>query len=132
MLKIVIDTNVFVSAGLGGFVSSKIIEAFVERRFSLLISPPLFNEPKEVLARKEFDLNELIQEKILTFIETRAEFVTPEVKVDICRDPKDNVVLECALSGKADVVVTGDRDLLVLSSFEKVSIITPRQFIKIL
>lgn len=54
--------------------------------------------------------------------------VTPDRKVKVCRDPKDDMFIEAALAGSAECVVTGDDDLLTLNKFETVRFITPRQF----
>jgi len=50
-------------------------------------------------------------------------------RVKLCRDPKDDIYLELALSGKADCIITGDKDLLVLNPFENIPIITPLEFL---
>jgi len=63
-------------------------------------------------------------------IRKKAQVVNPAHKITLCRDPRDNLVLECALAGKADFIVTGDEDLLVLKKFKSISIITPKNFIK--
>lgn len=58
-----------------------------------------------------------------------ADLVTPTLSISACRDPDDNRVLECALSGGASCIVTGDADLLTLHPFQGIRIITPRQFL---
>jgi putative PIN family toxin of toxin-antitoxin system len=50
--------------------------------------------------------------------------------IAVCRDPKDNMILELAVSGKADVIVTGDDDLLVLNPFREIAILNPQEFLK--
>ncbi|HEX3127616.1 MAG TPA: putative toxin-antitoxin system toxin component, PIN family [Thermoanaerobaculia bacterium] len=59
----------------------------------------------------------------------RREEVFPTVSVEACRDPKDNKVLEAALAGKADVIVTGDDDLFMLNPFEGIQILGPAAFL---
>jgi len=132
MLRVVIDANVFVSIVLGGKVTNKICELLIANEFKLVYSTELFNELKYVLSRKDFEFNQPQIDRILTFIETKGELVFSNETIDICRDPKDNPVLECAVAGKADFIVTGDKDLLVLKSFRKIPIITPRKFLKLI
>ena len=59
-----------------------------------------------------------------------AEIVQPTQKVEDCRDPKDNFILECALEAQPDYIVTGDSDLLVLHPYKGIKIITPTKFLK--
>ena len=60
-----------------------------------------------------------------------AEYVSPDVVVETCRDPDDNHVLECALAGAANVVVTGDDDLLTLHPWRGIQIVTVRRFLEL-
>ena len=59
-----------------------------------------------------------------------AEWITTNVVINVCRDPKDNMILELAVSGRADVIVTGDQDLLVLDPFQGIRIVTPEAFLE--
>jgi putative PIN family toxin of toxin-antitoxin system len=58
-----------------------------------------------------------------------SELVFPNVVIEACRDPDDNRVLECAVAGGADLILTGDKDLLVMNPFRNISILTVRQFL---
>ena len=66
---------------------------------------------------------------MLNDIEKEALFIEPVVKISECRDPKDNKFLELAVAGKADCIVTGDKDLLVLNPFRGTKIISPIDFL---
>ena len=132
MPRIVIDANVFVSVVLGGQITGKICELLISGDLKLVYSRSLFDELKFVLSRKEFEFNQPQIDRILTFIETNGELVFPAEKVSVCRDPKDNPILECAVSGRVDFIVTGDKDLLTLKSFRKIPIVTPRKFLEII
>ena len=59
----------------------------------------------------------------------QSEIVSPVLNITVCRDPDDNRVLECAVTGRADVVITGDKDLLTLGSHQSIPILTIRQFL---
>jgi len=130
MKNVVIDTNVFVSALTGGTASRKILMFLKIGRFKLIISEELLTEITGVLSRPKFKFDKNNLDRILRYITRRSHIVFPKEKVSVCRDPKDNIVLECAVAGKADFIVTGDKDLLSLKKFRKTSIISPHQFLK--
>lgn len=132
MKSAVVDTNVFISALSGSKTCKQIIDLFRADAFELVISTDLILEISNVLARPKFDFDQSNVEKILRFVKHRAIKVFPAEKVSVCCDPKDNPVLECALAGSVDFIVTGDKDLLTLNSFRKIPIITPRKFLEIL
>lgn len=104
--------------------------------YTLVYSTPLIDELLEKLAlpriREKYHLNDADINDLLGLIALRGELVVPTRKVKICRDPKDNMFIEAALAGQAEVVVTGDEDLLTLKDFETVRFITPRAFLTLL
>jgi len=131
-VRVVFDTNVLVSALL--FETSTPAQAFFAalKHGEILLSAPLAEEINRIIYRPKFD-------RYLTD-EQRADFITAlvessvliEIKETItaCRDPKDNMILELAVSGEADVIVTGDSDLLVLNPFEEIAILNPTDFLE--
>lgn len=113
MLRIVVDTNIWVRALLGGLVSLPVLEAMRDRQFTLIVSEELLAELREVARRPrlkkaidDFDLQELLE-----LLELRGELVNLETVPPHCRDPKDEPVLATAIDGHADAIVTGDDDL---------------------
>lgn len=66
---------------------------------------------------------------MLNDIEMEALFIEPELRISVCRDPKDNKFLELAVAANADCIVTGDKDLLVLNPFRGIKIISPADFL---
>ena len=132
MKSAVVDTNVFVSALAGSRTCKRIIDLFRADTFELVISIDLISEIAAVLARPKFDFDQSNIEKILRFLKYKATKVSVTEKISVCRDPADNIILECAVSGKADFIVTGDKDLLTLKSFRKIPIVTPRKFLEII
>ncbi len=128
MLKAVVDTNVFVSALLGSRTNISLYEAFRRRRFTLILSPELLAEMIEVLNRPEFRIPSYRIVQLVELIGHQAEIVTPTVRISDCRDPKDNMVLECASAGGADYIVTGDKDLLSMNPYRGISIVTVSEF----
>jgi len=79
--------------------------------------------------RDKYHLSDEDVETVVTLILLRGEPVTPQYRVTICRDPKDDIVLEVAMAGHADFIVTGDNDLLMLHPFEGIPIVGPAEFL---
>jgi putative PIN family toxin of toxin-antitoxin system len=134
MLRAVVDTNVLVSAVI--LPVSRIGAIFLRLRqgaFTPLYSTEMLEELANVLARPrirdKYHITDADIRTILDLILLRGEVVEPIERVTVCRDPKDNVFLEVALAGRADVIVTGDDDLLTLHPFRGISIITPAAFL---
>jgi putative PIN family toxin of toxin-antitoxin system len=113
-----------------------VITRLRERDYTLVYSQPLMDELLEKLAlpriRKKYHLNDQDIDALLALIALRGELVTPTRKVKICRDPKDDMFIEAALASNAEVIVTGDEDLLTLKKFETVRFFTPRVFLALL
>ncbi|MGK7885876.1 MAG: putative toxin-antitoxin system toxin component, PIN family [Crocosphaera sp.] len=131
--RFVIDTNVLVSALLIKKSSAFKVIKIVEKIGITLYSEQTLDEITQVLQRKKFDKYLTIEERqefILKFIE-KSELVTVTDSINICRDSKDNQFLELAVSGKANCIITGDEDLLILNPFRNIPIITVNHFLKL-
>ncbi len=131
--RFVIDTNVLVSALLIKKSSAFKVIKIVENIGITLYSEQTLDEITQVLQRKKFDKYLTIEERqefILKFIE-KSELVTVTDSINICRDSKDNQFLELAVSGKANCIITGDEDLLILNPFRSIPIITVNHFLKL-
>jgi putative PIN family toxin of toxin-antitoxin system len=135
MIRAVLDTNVWVSYALAeGDTLFKLISHWEEENFISLISPQIVEELKEVLERPH------IREKMLTSphrliesIERNTEQTSGKLQLTgICRDPKDDMFIACAVEGGADYIVSGDRDLLDLGKFQGIRIVEPGEFIALL
>jgi uncharacterized protein len=129
-VRYVFDTNVIVSALL--FENSKPAQAlrYALLNGELLLSLDLLEELNEVLGRERFN-RYVVSEKREEFLEAlieRAVLIDITESVQACRDPKDDKVLELALNGKAQYIITGDKDLLVLNPFRNVMVITVDEF----
>jgi len=135
-LKLVLDTNVFVSALLKrSSVPGQILQAWRDGRFDLLVSDPLYEELSDVLRRRKLKayLKPELAWKLLELIKDYATWVeVAHVPSRAVRDPKDRMVLGTALGGKARCIVTGDEDLLVLRSFRGVRILTPKEALEVI
>jgi len=102
-------------------------------RFNYITSKHLLDELQGVLSdpTKPFGLNDHEIDKIINEIRTFAEIIVPTSHIEVCRDPDDNRVLECAIDGEVDYIITGDKDILVLDSFEGIKIITVDNFLRL-
>ena len=130
-MRFVFDTNVIVSAVLlAGSVPRQAFDKAIDEG-TVLISVPVLLEMAEVLSRKKLNKYLLEEERMhfLVALLKEAELVEITEAVTDCRDGRDNKFLELAVSGKADYIITGDEDLLVLNPFRRIPILTPRQFL---
>lgn len=113
MLRIVVDTNLWIRALLGGPVTLPILEAWQAHKFMVVISQPLLDELNDVWQRprlrKRIDAEDA--ERLLEQLHLRGEMVEPTTVPPRCRDPKDHPVLATAIDGHVDAIVTGDDDL---------------------
>ena len=130
-MRVVLDTNAVISALLFSGVSSKLVSLWQNGLITPLLSREILDEYLRVLSYPKFQLSdeeikELIQEEILPF----AEVVKPKRRWRVVRrDPSDNKFLECAVAGRASVIISGDKDLLSLGSFRRIRIQSPAQFL---
>ncbi len=98
----------------------------------LLVSEATMNELADVLSRSKFDRYISLEDRqqFLRLLGRVAEFVASVYTVRECRDPKDDKFLEVGLSGKADLILTGDADLLTLNPWHGVAILSPASYLK--
>ncbi len=131
-MRAVIDTNVFVTALLRGTVPRRIYDAFLDGEFTPVFSPETLAELLEVLTRPALQAL-MSQTEVQTFLDTIQHdtlLVRPRRHVRACRDPKDDIFLDSAIAGRADCIVTGDRDLLALDPFRDIRILRPAEFLR--
>lgn len=136
MIFAVLDTNTVISALFWGGIPRKAYRA-AQTHYSLLTTEDLIAELDAVLHRPKFVdfLTQIGQtpEDILSVYRGLSHIVAPvEIPEDVVRDPKDRIVLECAVGGHADYVISGDKDLLVLERYANIPIISAVRFIEIL
>lgn len=132
-MRAVLDTNVLVSAFARprGRVAP-LWRAAQARRYRLLLSPAIVREVARVL-REDFLWEESRIIRRLKQLSKKGEIVVPRMTVDILHDdPDDNRILECAVAGHADVIVSGDRHLVKLKSYQGIPIVRPVDFLRTL
>jgi len=128
--RIVLDTNVLISSLWGGY-PRKVVRRWHKGNVCVLMSQPVLEEYLAVLERfkpMEEDLDTLVA---LLGDARITEWVSPTEHLNvIAQDPPDNRFLECALSGRADAIVSGDRHLLRLAHFQEIPIMPPQVFLR--
>ena len=132
--RVVLDTNVYYSAlHTPGSRLEALIEAGVQaRKYRLIASPFIAHELYEKL-QEEFLWEEARALVVIKKIVRAADFVNPKtVPAVIADDPDDNHVLACAVEGNADLIVSGDRHLLMLKEYEGIPIVRPVDFLRTL
>ena len=130
--RIVADTNALVSrlllpSSVPGQAVRKAVDSSI-----LLVSEATMNELADVLARQKFDRYISLEDRqqFLRMLGRQAEFVPIVYPVRACRDPKDDKFLEVALNGKADLILTGDEDLLALNPWRDIAVVSPAEYLK--
>ncbi len=137
MIRAVIDTNILVSALIKpeGTVGP-VLHRLRDGDYEIVLSEQLLTELVDVLNRprikEKYGLDTEDIETVLALLLLRGRIVSPVERVDVCRDPKDNMFLEAALTAEADVIVSGDEDLLVLDSFRSIPVIGPAAFLQMI
>jgi uncharacterized protein len=128
-LRLVIDTNVVISAALKpeGLQRTTFLLA-ITKPARLYVSAPILEEYAEVLSRPELKIRKGLRQQLLQLIRNRGNLVVPSRRLEVSGDPDDNRFLECADAARADYLVTGN--LRHFPRFwKKTKIITPREFI---
>lgn len=134
-MRVVLDTNIVVSYPLTrGETLSRIIDHWEQGSFVVLLSPVMMDEMKDVLARPR--LRRYMSgdpQVLLEVFEHDAEQVPGKlVLTGTCRDPKDDIFIAAAAEGNADIIVSGDDDLLVLNPYQNIQIMSPATFLALL
>ncbi|MBI3577621.1 putative toxin-antitoxin system toxin component, PIN family [Candidatus Gottesmanbacteria bacterium] len=127
--QVVIDTNVFLSAILWNGNPDKVLKLWKGKSIVLLLSPSLAEKIQTVLERSEattFDINVFMES-----LKNNSIKLVPKTTYTICRDPDDNQILALATDGKADYIITGDKDLLALGTIEGIPIVKPKDFLRL-
>ena len=129
-MKVVFDSNILLSAllfpgGRADAAVSKILDGVDD----LVISRPIIEEVLTVLATK-FSREREELSRVAVLLGEMGEIVEPTVGMDVFRDEPDNRILECAVEGKAEAIVTGDKAMLAIGEYEGIRLITLADYLK--
>jgi hypothetical protein len=138
VLRVVLDTNIFVSSLLvKEGLPAQVLDAWRERKFLLATSPTLVSEIQSTLnyphIRRKYNITNKDVNQLITLLAEDALVVagdTEAVSGSVPDDPADEAVLACALDAVADLVVSGDRHLLDLAEYRGIRILTVREFME--
>jgi len=129
-MRVVFDTNIFISAlVIPGSLAERAISRVIEGRDELAISPDIIREVLSVLSSKFGREREALSHVAVTLLEL-GELVRPVQRLRVFRDEPDNRILECAAFGKADLIVTGDKEMLRLKEYMGVKITSLRDYLE--
>ena len=131
--RVVIDTNVYISALNFGGKPAQILMLFIRGEIEVCLSPFILNELERIL-REKFGWEEERITDVLRRIREKAIEVHPRRRVSVIREKDDdNRILECALEGKAEYIISGDkRHLLPLGEYEGIRILSPDEFLRLI
>jgi uncharacterized protein len=132
MIRVILDTNVLISALLFSREPGRIVEGWKSGAFVPTFSRDTFDEFRRVLSCPKFSLTvqeitTLIEDEVLPFCEV---VEIGEEILGVCRDPADDPFLSCAVAADADFIISGDKDLLALGSFRNIPIVTAAAFLR--
>lgn len=128
-MKIVFDSNIFISAfAIPRGQAEKAIAKVIEENHSLMISKEIIGEVLRVLGVK-FSKDKEALSRTALFLSDLAHIVKAKRKIKVLKDDPDNRVLECAVTGRAEIIVTGDKEMLRLQEFEGIEIVSLKEFL---
>lgn len=137
MIRITVDTNVLISATFWHGASEKIIDKVENKEVVLTLSEKIIEEYIKVLNYEE--IQQKMKEKNLQIKEAMlrigliAEIVEVKTKIRVVKeDPEDDKIIECAVEGNVDYIISQDKHLLSIKKFQNIPIIHPQEFLKIL
>jgi uncharacterized protein len=130
-LRLVIDTNVLVSAAIkpAGLQRTVFLIA-ISKPARLYVSHPIFEEYNEVLARCQLRIRKGLRLQLLQLIKNHGHTVVPTRQLEATTDPADNIFLECADAARADYLVTGNQKHFP-RFWKKTKVVTPREFVSL-
>ncbi|MBC7334181.1 MAG: putative toxin-antitoxin system toxin component, PIN family [Actinobacteria bacterium] len=130
-IKVVLDTNVFISAILFKGKPAKIFEMGIfEGKIEISISPEILAELVGKLKYK-FGIDESLLIEIKDYLSSKLNYILPEYETRICRDTDDNKIIDLAISSNSNYIITGDKDLLEIKKYKGVRIVRPEEFLDI-
>ncbi|MFC6722059.1 putative toxin-antitoxin system toxin component, PIN family [Halobacteriaceae bacterium SHR40] len=130
-IRVVFDTNIIISAiGFGGRPLDSLLQAFDEN-VQLVASEETLAELERVFTYEHLPFTTYEQVQYPAIIRLEAEVVEPKRSLDVVRDSDDDKFIECAIAGEADYIVSGDKDLREVGSYDDIKIITAAEFLSL-
>jgi putative PIN family toxin of toxin-antitoxin system len=131
-MKVVIDTNILVSAAIRDGIPEIVIQFIVDRpEFEWIASEEIMTEYTEVLQRRKLKLSAEVQQEWIDLLQTVTKLIEVNIEVDFPRDRKDAKFLACAIAANIDFLITGDQDFEDVQILENTTILSVRDFKKL-
>jgi len=129
-VKVVLDTNVFVSGVFFSGPPYRILQAWRNGDLQIVLSLEILDEYYRIGEELSAQFPKVDLNPILELITTKAELVEAErLDEDVCDDPDDDKFFACAITGGADLIISGDKHLLKMSGYQGIEVVRPRQFV---
>jgi putative PIN family toxin of toxin-antitoxin system len=128
-MKVVIDTNILVSAAIRNGIPEIVIQIIVDHpEFEWIVSQEIMTEYTEVLQRRKLKLSEEVQQEWIDLLQTVTRLIEVKIEVDFPRDRKDAKFLACAITANTDFLITGDRDFEDAQMLGNTTILSVKDF----
>lgn len=127
-MKVVIDTNIFVSGIFWSGTPHDLLKLWIAGTFQIIFTQETLNECFRVLKEIGKNKDSSLADEWILFIAKKCLIVEKSCNYKICRDKDDDQFINCAISGKADFIISGDKDLTDLVEVRGINIIKPKQF----
>lgn len=132
MIRVTFDTNILVSATIYEGNEFEVLKLARLGKFKLVLSLQILKEFRNVILREKFGYSPLIVETVIKNVLSICEITVPKENLDVIKeDPGDNKILECAISGKVDYIVSGDNHLLKLGEYKGIKIVKTKDILVI-
>ena len=129
-MRVVLDTNVFISGSFYSGPPKRILQSMLEGKFQMVLSPEILTEYRRVGESFSTKHPNPVFEEMLRLLINQALIVdAPDLQKQLCRDPDDDKFIACALAVGAEVIVSGDNDILSLSDRLSITVMSPRDFV---
>ena len=129
-MRIVLDTNVFISGVFFSGPPYEILKAWIDKRIQILISSEILQEYKRVGEELQYRYPEIKIIPILKSFSKNAILISaPSLPHQVCVDPDDDKFIECAVASKCKTIISGDKHLLKLTGYKGIDVLKPKQFV---
>lgn len=130
-MKIVLDTNVFISGIFFSGPPYQILKAWEKGSFQILLSQDILDEYHRVAHELSSKFSSVDISPIIEMVTVHGQFVdTKDLDIVACEDPDDDKFIECAIAGKGRIIISGDKHLLKLSGYQDITVLNPRNFVE--